>query len=135
NITTYQFENRWTPATESRPVDMNLGISGGHSFKIGEEGKLNVFGTASFENGYNLRKGNQRNIGNQNTIVIEDFYDVDKFEYSTKTTGMANVVYRINRDHKIKLNSVFINSSKSSVNEYYFTNENGSPSFTRQTIN
>ncbi|RZJ68609.1 MAG: TonB-dependent receptor [Flavobacterium sp.] len=135
DLTTYQFENKWTPGRDSNPVDMNLGISGGTSFKVGEEGKLNVFGTASFENGYNLKKGSQLNIGNTNDNIIENFFDVNKYEYSTKTTGMANLAYRINKDHKIKFNTVFINASRSSVNEYDFTNENGSPSFTRQTIN
>lgn len=135
NLSIYQFENKWTPNTEKHPVDINFGISGGSSFKVGEDGKLNVFGTASFENGYVLRKGSQLNIGNTNDNIIEDFYDVDKFDYGTKTTAMANVAYRPNRDHKIKFNSVFVNASKSSVNEYYFINENGSPSFTRQTIN
>lgn len=135
DLTQYQFENKWTPNREKHPVDMNFGISGGSSFNVGEEGKLSFFGTASFENGYGLRKGMQLNIGNTNDNVIEDFYDVDKFEYATKTTAMANVAYRLNKNHKIKFNTVFINASKSSVNEFYFINENGSPSFTRQTVN
>lgn len=134
DITAYQFRNRWTPNTESHPVDSNIGISGGTSFAIGSNSKLSLFGTASFENGFGFRKGNQKNIGNTNDNVIEDFYNVDKFEYVTKTTGMVNAAYKINPNHTVKLNSVFVNSSKSDVNEYDFTNENGSESFTRQTI-
>ncbi len=133
NIQTYQFQNRWTPNTEEHPVDTNFGISGGKSFTFGES-KISLFGTASYENGFNLKRGSQRNIGNTNDNVIADFYDVNKFEYVTKTTAMINAAYKINSNHTIKLNSVFVNSSKSDVNEYDFTNENGSPSFTRQTI-
>ena len=133
DITTYQFANRWTPKSESAPIDSNIGISGGHSFVIGEQGKLNLFGTASFENGYGYKKGSQLNIGNTNDNIIEDFYNVDKFEYVTKTTAMVNASYKINPLHSIKFNSVFINSSKTDVNEYDFLNENGSNSFTRQT--
>ena len=134
DITTYQFRNRWTPNSESAPIDSNVGFSGGRSFTIGEQGKLNLFGTASFENGYNYRKGSQLNIGNSNDNIIENFYNVDKYEYVTKSTAMINAAYKISASHTIKLNSVFINSSRSSVNEYDFTNENGSNSFTRQTI-
>ncbi len=133
DISIYQFQNRWTPNTESQPVDNNFGISGGKNFNFGES-RISLFGTASFENGFNLKQGNQKNIGNTNDNVIEDFFNVNKFEYTSKATAMINGVYKINNNHTLKLNSVFVNSSKSSVNEYDFTNENGSPSFTRQTI-
>ncbi|HEX8269988.1 MAG TPA: TonB-dependent receptor [Flavobacterium sp.] len=134
DITTYQFQNRWTPNVEGAPVNTAFGISGGRIFNIGESGKLNLFGTASFENGYSLRNGFQKNIGNTNDNVIEDYYNVDKYEYTTKTTAMLNVGYKFNPKHSIKVNSVFVNSSRSDVNEYDFINENGSNSFTRQTI-
>ena len=134
NIAVYQFGSRWTPNRESNPADMNFGISGGNSFTIGSESKLSLFGTASFENSYGLKRGSQLNVGNTNDNIIEDFNDVDKYEYATKTTGMLNLGYKINQRHSLKFNSVFINSSKSEVDEYYFTNENGSESFTRQTI-
>ncbi|MCY1483420.1 TonB-dependent Receptor Plug Domain protein [compost metagenome] len=134
NINAYQFQNKWVPNSENHPADINFGISGGTSFDIGEESKLSIFATASFENGYGLKKGSQRNIGNTNDNVIEDFYNVNKFEYGTKTTGMVNLAYKINSNHNLKLNSVFVNSSKSDVNEYDFFNENGTNSFTRQTI-
>lgn len=134
NISVYQFQNKWAPNSENHPADINFGISGGNSFDIGENGRLNVFATASFENGYGLKKGSQKNIGNTNDNVIENFYDVNKFEYGTKSTGMVNLAYKINSGNSIKLNSVFVNSSRSSVNEYDFINENGSNSFTRQTV-
>jgi len=134
DLSVYQFQNRWTPNSEGNPVDTNVGISGGTSFNIGEQSKLSLFGTASFENGYNYKKGSQKSIGNTNDNVIEDFYNVDKFEYVTKSTAMINAVYKINPRHTIKLNSVFVNSSKSDVNEFDFINENGSNSFTRQTV-
>lgn len=134
SIKTYQFKNRWTPGSESNPVDINFGISGGKSFNIGEQSKLGLFATASFENGYGLKRGSQKNVGNVNENVIEDFYNVNKFGYETKSTAMVNLAYKINPNHAVKINSVFVNASKSDVNEYDFLNENGSPSFTRQTI-
>lgn len=133
-LNNYPFQTKWVPNTESQPIDLNFGISGGTAFNIGESSKLSLFATASFENGYSLKNGSQRNIGNTNDNVIQDFYDVNKFEYATKTTAMLNLAYKINANHNVKFNSVFVNSSKSDVNEYDFTNENGSPSFTRQTI-
>ena len=133
DISIYQFQNRWTPNTEAQPVDTNFGISGGRSFTFGES-KISIFGTASYENGFNLKRGSQKNIGNTNDNVIEDFFNVQKFEYVTKSTAMINAVYKINGNHSVKVNIVFVNSSRSNVGEYDFTNENESVSFTRQTI-
>ena len=134
NVNVYQFQTKWTPNYESQPIDMNLGLSGGKVFNVGEQSKLSLFATASFENGYNLKKGSQKTVGNKNDNVIEDFYNVNKFGYETKTTAMVNLAYKINPNHNIKLNSVFVNSSKSDVNEFDFFNENKSNSFIRQTI-
>ncbi|RYG45108.1 MAG: TonB-dependent receptor, partial [Chitinophagaceae bacterium] len=130
----YQFGTRWSPNRKSNPIDNNVGISGGTSFQIGEEGRLSIFATAAFENGFVMKRGYQMNIGNNRTIVNEDFYNVNKFDYNTKTTGLANIAYKINNKNKLKLNSVFINSSKSDVNEFDFLNENQTNSFSRQTV-
>ena len=134
NISTYQFTTKWVPNYESQPVDANFGLSGGTSFNIGEQGKLSLFATASFENGYSLKRGSQRVVGDKMDNIIQDYFNVNKFGYETKTTGMVNLAYKINPRHAIKINSVFVNASKSDVNEYDFFNENDSPSFTRQTI-
>ncbi len=134
DISAYPFRTKWVPDHESQPVDVNFGLSGGNSFNIGDHGKLSLFGTASFENGYSLKNGFQRVLGDKNDNIIQDFYNVNKFGYETKTTAMVNLAYKINPKHHLKVNSVLINSSKSDVNEYDFFNENDSPSFTRQII-
>lgn len=118
SIRDYQFTSRWSPAQESKPVNAGFGITGGTSFDISEESKINVFATANYGNGYTYRNGFQRIVSNDNSNILTDFYDVNKYEFSTKTTLLANVAYKINNKNTIKLNSVFVNSSKVSVNEY-----------------
>ncbi|MCZ8197047.1 MAG: TonB-dependent receptor [Flavobacterium sp.] len=135
NINKYQFENKWTPNYEEKPVGTNIGISGGKSFSFGGTKKINLFLAASHENSFKNKTGNQLNVGNSNDNIIEDFYDVQKYEFSTKTSGLANIGFNFNKNNTIKVNSIFINSSKSDVNEYYFIDENKSKSFSRQTIN
>lgn len=131
----YQFQTRWSPTTEAAPVNQSMGISGGTKFDIGEEGRLSVFGTANYGNGYNYKTGSQRNISSNDEIVT-DFYNVDKYEFSTKTTLMANVSYRINANNTIKANSVFVNASKASVNEYdtFVGQGDNRYEFNRQTL-
>lgn len=90
-------------------------ISGGKSWDLGEESRLSVFATTSFGSNFEYRRGQQANVtGAANTI----FQDSEEFEYSRTTTAMANIVYRINSDHKIKFNSLFINDATDVVGRF-----------------
>tara|TARA_Y100000815_G_scaffold275051_1_gene311263 strand:+ start:1228 stop:4029 length:2802 start_codon:yes stop_codon:yes gene_type:complete len=135
-ISEYAFQNKWVPNNESNPVNGSFGISGGKSFDIGEEGKLNTFATFSYGNGYTYRNGFQRIVSINNDDLPVDFYDVNKYEFSTKTTALANIAYKWNMNNTIKVNSVFVNASKSSVGEYDSFVGQGDDrfEFTRQTL-
>lgn len=83
-------------------------ISGGKSWNVGEESRLSVFATASFGNNYEFREGPAVDY---TTVEKKRFPNSEEYEYSRNTTAMANIVYRINGDHKIKFNSLFINDA------------------------
>ncbi|RMB58587.1 TonB-dependent receptor [Dokdonia sinensis] len=83
-------------------------ISGGKSWDVGEESRLSVFATASFGNNYEFREGPAVDY---TTVEKKRFPNSEEYEYSRNTTAMANIVYRINGDHKIKFNSLFINDA------------------------
>ena len=52
------------------------------------------------------------------------FEAAEEYEYSTTSTAMANINYKINSDNNLSFNSVFINSSSDEVG-YYGTDGNG----------
>ncbi|MFC4635449.1 TonB-dependent receptor domain-containing protein [Dokdonia ponticola] len=90
-------------------------ISAGNSWDVGEESKLSVFATTSFGSNFEYRRGQAANVtGAANTI----FQDSEIFEFSRTTTAMANIVYRVNGDHKIKYNSLFINDATDEVGRF-----------------
>ena len=95
------------------------GISGsfstGNSWNLGEESRLSVFATASFGSNYEYRRGQFANV---TAAANQIFQDSEEFEYSRNTTAMANIVYRINNDHKIKFNSLFINDATDEVGRF-----------------
>ncbi len=109
------------PISAGTPINLQGSISGGKSFVIGSESKLNVFLTAVFENDFEFREGE---IVDYTTVEKKRFPNAEEHEYSTTTTAMANVEYKINTEHKISFNSLFINSSKDEVG-YYGTNGEG----------
>ena len=104
----FNFENSLAPRKEA-PFGGNFGIKAGKSFNIGEDGKLSLFATASFDNGYEYREGLNRNINAQG--IYNKDYNHEKYTYRTNSTGMFNANYRINNNHKIGYNFLFVNSS------------------------
>ena len=100
-------------------IDGSLGIagsiSGGKSWDIGEESRLSVFATTSFGSGFEYRRGQFSNV---TAAANQIFQDSEEFEFSRTTTAMTNVVYKINNDHKIKYNSLFINDATDEVGRY-----------------
>ncbi|RTY98312.1 TonB-dependent receptor [Flavobacterium sp. RSP49] len=101
------------------PFGSSVGISGGKSFNVGTESKLNVFANVAFGNDYTSRsEGSAKGNVNGNGVVFKDFEDYSLISYNTNFTSMANIGYKINNNNKINFNSVFINTSSQSKEEY-----------------
>lgn len=103
------------PISIDDPVGVEGSFSTGNSWDIGEESRLSVFATAAFGSSFEYRRGQAANVtAAANTI----FQDAEEYEFSRNTTAMANIVYRINNDHKIKFNSLFINAAQDVVGRF-----------------
>lgn len=100
------------PESVNAPINVTFGISGGKSWDFENDSRLSVFGTVSFENGYEYRRGEATDF---TTVEKKSFQDAEEFEYSTTTTAMATANYKINDNNKVKFNSLFINSSTNEV--------------------
>lgn len=114
-LNTFSFKNSLAPVKEN-PYSGNIAVRGGKSFNFGTESKLNLFATASFENGYNYREGINRSVSAQEANIKS--FDQKTYSYNTSSTGMFNAAYRLNSNHKINYNFLFVNSS-SQVNDEY----------------
>jgi len=107
-LTSYTFSNKLNPKEESM-TPVNFGFKAGDVFNIGEEGKLSLFGTANFSNGYEYREGDNRSISAQGSPLLS--FDQERFQYTTNTTGMLNATYRINNKNKLSYNFLYVNTS------------------------
>ncbi|WP_420320552.1 TonB-dependent receptor domain-containing protein [Flagellimonas sp.] len=104
------------------PINISGAIEGGYSFNFNNDNsRLSFFGAASFANGYELLEGPARDFTN---VLKVDFPNVQEFNYSTTTTALGNITYKINNEHKLKYSSLFINSSSDAVG-YYGINGQG----------
>lgn len=104
----FNFENSLAPVKEA-PFGGSIGLKAGKSFDVGQEGSLNLFATAGFDNGFEYREGINQSVSAQGA-KLKSFHQ-EKFSYKTNTTGMFNANYVINPNHKLSYNFLFINSS------------------------
>ena len=102
--------------TKSVPFGGNFALTGGKSFFIGNEGKLDIFATASFNNDYQYKEGINR------TVSAEGFFQKDltqkTYRYNTNTTGLFNANYEINANNNLAYNFLFVNGSYLSNDNY-----------------
>ncbi|MBT8316637.1 MAG: TonB-dependent receptor [Lutibacter sp.] len=103
------------PINAQEPINTGISLSAGKSFDLGEEGKLSLFLTGSFGNNYTFLEGNETDYTN---VEKKSFQNVEKYNYATNSTIMGSAIYRINNDHKITFNSLFINNSVDEVGYY-----------------
>lgn len=117
SLNTYNFNSL---ALEKRnPLATSFGISGGDSFSVGNSGKINVFFTLGHGNDYSaISNGTAKGNVNGNGVIFKNFNKYTSNSFSTNTTGMANLNYKINSNNKLNFNSVFINTSTLSKDEY-----------------
>ncbi len=109
------------PVAVDTPINVAYGASGGSSFNFENGSRLSFFVTGGFENNYEYRQGRSVDFS---TVEKKAFEAAEEYEYSTTSTAMANINYKINSDNNLSFNSVFINSSSDEVG-YYGTDGNG----------
>ncbi len=118
-LSSYKFK---TLNSESyTPVGGSFGVTVGDSYDVGSNGsKLNFFATASFSNDYTSKNnGLARGGVNEAGVINKDFEKYSSIAYTTTTNVMGTLGYKINDNHKLNFNSVLINSSSLSKDEYY----------------
>lgn len=115
-LNSYKFET--LELENNTPFAGSFGISGGDSFSVGASGKLNFFATAAFDNEYtSIKNGAFKGGVNGAGVAGKDFSTYTNDSYSTNTTGMLNLGYKINKNHKINFNSLFINNSSNTLEQ------------------
>ena len=115
-LASYNFTTSWNKQSAT-PVGSSFYIRGGDSYSVGSNGKLSFFINTSFDNGYNYKEGARRGSVNTQAIAGKDFFR-QSYEYNTSSNAMANINYKINSNHNIKFNSMYINSTSQKHEEF-----------------
>jgi hypothetical protein len=117
-LESFDFENSLDPVYMT-PVGTQFSISAGSMMKTGKDKKreLNYFATLNFGNDFSTKEGVAFGAVNSSGVPHKSFV-MKTYGYSTNSTGMFNLGYRFNKNHKLNYNFVLINSTENS-NEVY----------------
>ena len=100
-------------------AESNVGISGslsaGKKWNFANTSSLSLFGAASFDSGFEFREGPAVDF---TTLERQAFERVNEYEFGRTTTLIGSAVYKINKDHKLKFTSLYINDATDEVGFY-----------------
>lgn len=119
-LSEFSFENSLNLNTVSSPIDLGFSLSGGKSFFIGSgsQSRLNVFATVFHKNNYEFKEEGFLTDADADGVFRRNRFTFDSYEYKTNSSGMINLVYSINSNNRISFNSLAVNSSNQTVDEY-----------------
>ena len=109
------------PQAAETNVPFSGSLEGGYSFNIDDNQRLSFFGTAVFSNSFEYLNGPAVDFTND---VKVRFPQAEWYDYDTNTALMASVLYNNKSGHKLKLTSLFSNTSSDEVS-YYGIGGNG----------
>lgn len=122
---TQGFEHNFNTSSHSTPLNTSFGIFAGNNFVLGKdkdnsEKELGVLFLANYSNKYSYQNGQYRIINAQEDLQVD--YNFDKWTYGTRGSALGNIYYKLNNNHKIQFNSLFVNISSDETRETYGSN-------------
>ncbi|REC50858.1 TonB-dependent receptor [Chryseobacterium piscium] len=134
----YVFNTSWKDQEVNNPFNSNLSFDFGTNFKVGSQGKLSIFGYGGFDNSYEYFNGITGGTYSAQDDALRIYTQAEEFKYTTNTTGLVNINYKINPNHQINLSSNYIHTSEqklgnfSGYNRDYYDNDVNQTRYTTQ---
>lgn len=114
----YVFKTSWRDQQVNNPFNSNLSFDFGTNFKIGDQGKLSIFGYGGFDNSYEYFTGTTGGAYDGQDNPLRIYNNAEEYKYTTNTTGLVNINYKINPNHNINLSSNYIHTSEQKLGNY-----------------
>lgn len=114
----YVFKTSLQNQEINNPINSNLSFDFGTNFKIGDQGKLSIFGYGGFDNSYDYFQGITGGSFDTTTGPNRLYNNSEEFKYSTNSTGLLNVNYKINSNHNINISSNYIHTTEQKLGNY-----------------
>ncbi len=139
DLSVYNFDNSYT--TNSTTANPNLGVSINYGKKItlSDESSLSFFLVGSFSNKYTFQEGESDaivDISDTGVLNVGSIFDTKTYNYNASKLVMGNAVYKINSNHTLKFNHLFIHSNDQKIQDFIgTTNDIGRDSDDNRLVN
>ena len=134
NLTDYVFNNNFSPNTRNASPSLGLSVNFGKKIKLSEESNLSIFLVGAFDNKYSFREGVSENIVDVGNVGSQ--FNTETSNYEATKLAMGNVVYKINANHKLSFNHLFVHSNTQKVQDFLgTTNDVGRDSDDNRLVN
>lgn len=121
DLDVYNFDNNFKPESQNAQVNSGLSVSGGKRWDIGTN-RFSMFLVGSFNNNYEYREGVSRKVSAAGGLG-QDF-DAKEYNYNVSKLAMGNFKFTFENGNYLALNSIFLQSTDQSVEDYYGTKAN-----------
>ncbi len=118
DIDYYPFDTSFNPEKRFNAPDGGASITGGKTFTIGDEQKLDVLFTGSFSQDHKTALDGTEASFNSQGGIITNFDNTDRYQYSTNTTALVSLGYRWNTNNKILATTLFVNDTQDELREF-----------------
>ncbi len=124
SLNTYNFKNGYTPNSGLASPNFGLSVNYGKKITLSDESNLSFFLVGSFSNKYSYYDGISDNVIrllDNGNLSIGDKYNTETFNYNASKMAMGNITYKINNNHKLKFNHLFVHSNNQKIQDFVGT--------------
>ncbi len=118
DIDYFPFDTSFNPQKRFNAPDGGMSITGGKTFTISDEKKLDVLFTGSFSQDHKTALDGTEASFNSQGGIITNFDNTDRYQYSTNTTALISLGYRWNTNSKILATTLFVNDTQDELREF-----------------
>ncbi|GAA3575923.1 TonB-dependent receptor [Snuella lapsa] len=139
HLSTYSFKNNFTPNSETAAPTLGLSINYGKKITLSDESNLSIFLVGSFDNKYTYQEGTSNaivDVYDDGSLNVGSIFNTKTYNYNASKMLMGNIVYKINNNHKLSYNHLFVHSNSQKIEDFVgTTNDIGRDSDDNRLVN
>ncbi|WP_027137856.1 TonB-dependent receptor [Gaetbulibacter saemankumensis] len=124
NLNIYSFDNSFTPNSGTANPNIGLSINYGRKFTLSDESNISFFLVGSFDNNYTYQEGTSDaivDINDDGSLNVGSIFDTKTYNYGASKMLMGNVSYKINNNHRLSYNHLFVHSNSQKIEDFLGT--------------
>lgn len=124
SLSNYSFDNGYSPNSGKANPNLGVSLNYGKKITLSDESNISVFLVGSFSNQYAFQDGQSDaiiDINDNGVLNVGSIFATETFNYTASKMLMGNIVYKINNNHKLSFNHLFVHSNSQNIQDFVGT--------------